>query len=273
MGLTLIALLTAAMLLPGIVATHQFYAAAESAEAEVWVPPLTKASGIALVGGFSVGVHLLFIVILAVTAQWPPLTPLLLADPYRFIGHLPSNFNYLHALQLLGGLSILILTAIPVGRLTAAAMLEKGDPATFYGPMTEIIALSKGDDTFVTAFVISKISHEKKVLGYQGVIASMIPDENRMPAKLVMRNVRSFYLRLSKSGPVRVETGQDLDWLTLNCDEWSNIAFKVYRVVDVDMGPKMVFDTASDYVNWQRRSPNEAKELSMKRANSLPTPV
>lgn len=219
------------MLLPGIIAAQQFYSAAETAEAEVLVPPLSTAGGIALVGVFSIGVHFVYIVVLAIVRQYPPLIPLPLADPYRFLAGVSSTFDFREAFAMVGGLALMCLTAIPVGRLTALVVLEKGDKAIFYGPMTEIVMQGHGDDAFVAAYVISKLTEGDRLIGYQGTVAAMIPDENRMPTKLVLKDVTMFYLNLEKSGPSRVETKQALSWLTLSASEWHNVAFKIYREV------------------------------------------
>ncbi|MGU3315938.1 hypothetical protein ACLBWH_10345 [Sphingomonas sp. M6A6_1c] len=54
MGLTLLAVLVTALLLPGIIAAKAFYQAAQTKEVEPAVPPLTSVDGIAQVGLFSV---------------------------------------------------------------------------------------------------------------------------------------------------------------------------------------------------------------------------
>jgi hypothetical protein len=59
MGLTLIAIFSAALLLPGIIAARGFYFAGQTREVEVPVPSLSTPDGIALVGFFSLLTHAL----------------------------------------------------------------------------------------------------------------------------------------------------------------------------------------------------------------------
>lgn len=82
MGLTLVAILTAALLLPGLIAARAFYLAAQTREVEVPVPSLAGSDGIALVGFFSVIVHLNYIVGLKLVGRLPELIPAPVANPY-----------------------------------------------------------------------------------------------------------------------------------------------------------------------------------------------
>jgi hypothetical protein len=81
MGLTLIAILTAALLLPGILAAWAFFRAAQTNEVISSVPALSTPEGIALVGGFSVAVHFVYVVLLKLITSLSPRIPLPLADP------------------------------------------------------------------------------------------------------------------------------------------------------------------------------------------------
>ncbi|HEX8626352.1 MAG TPA: hypothetical protein VF782_14920 [Allosphingosinicella sp.] len=229
MGLTLIAILIAALLLPGLLAVRAFYHGAETGEVEVPVPALSTAEGIALVGGFSVAVHLAYVLALQLILLLPPLIPLPLANPYALFTAQPEVGSLAAAYSLFAGLSGLGVLAYGIG-FASGLLMALGDKSLFYGPLTEVFQKGEGDDRFIAAYVVSKIAHEKSLLGYQGAVVSLQYDENRYPAKVVLKDVVPFYLNLSADGPQREESKQPIHWLVLSADEWHNIAFKVFRV-------------------------------------------
>ena len=82
MGLTLLAILATALLLPGILAMRAYYRAGRVAEADPVFPPLSGVEGLALAGVFCIAVHLVYAVLLAAFAKLPMVIPWPLADPY-----------------------------------------------------------------------------------------------------------------------------------------------------------------------------------------------
>lgn len=240
MGLTLIAILTAALLLPGIVATRFFYRAGQTREVDAVMPSLSSADGIARIGTFSLAVHLVYAAVLAGIARLPPLIPLPLADPYRpFLG----TTAVVPVLPLLSGLVLLCLLAVPIGQVAGRLTMRWGDPAIFYGALAEVIAQGQGDDRVIIAYVLAKIEDERdgvrRILGYEGAVAALIRDEDRFPAKLVLKDAAIFHLELGPGGPVRRSAGQVIDWIALTAPEWHNVAFKVFQVVE-DPDPVVV---------------------------------
>jgi len=233
-GLTLIAILTAALLLPGIIAARAFYFAAQTKEVEVAIPSLSSPEGIALVGAFSVGVHFLYIVLLKLTAYLPQIVPLPLADPYILFAATPFAEPDAAAYALFSGLVGLSLVAFGVGFALGRVIMCREDKSLFYGPLSEIIERAHGDDRFITAYVITKIGDEKRLVGYQGTIVSLFRDADRYPTRVVLKDVVPFYLKIDDDGPKREETDQLIDWLVLSAGDWHNIAFRVFRFEDRD---------------------------------------
>jgi hypothetical protein len=231
-GLTLIAILTAALLLPGIVGARFLYRAAETNEVEAPLPALSTPEGIALVGGFSIAVHFAYTVCLKFVVLLPPLTPFPLADPYSLFQPVAHVQTLDAAYRLFSGLVGLCLTAVVLGFAAGRILMLRSDKSFFYGPLSEVLEKGSGDNAFITAYVISKIAEGTRLVGYQGSIVSLFRDADRFPAKVVLKDVVPFYLCLQEDRPRREESDQIIDWLVLTADEWHNIAFRVYRVED-----------------------------------------
>ncbi len=232
MGLTLIAILTAALLLPGLIAARAFYFAAQTKEVEVPVPSLTASDGIALVGFFSVVVHLAYIIGLKAVAALPPILPAPLANPYLLFTTDPSLAPLDAAYALFAGLTLLSLLAAAVGFVAGRLAMLRKESGLFYGPLADVIRSATGDDTFITAYVVTKIARDDRLVGYQGTVASLFRDGDRYPIKVILRDVVPFYLHLGDDAPKRIETDQLIDWLALSATDWHNIAFRVFRLVD-----------------------------------------
>jgi hypothetical protein len=236
MGLTLVAILTAALLLPGIVSARAFYFSAQTAEVEVPTPPLSTSDGIALVGSFSVAVHFLYVVMLLCISKMDPLVSLPLANPYIFLASETAEQGTLAGVYaVFSGLVLLCILAALIGFLFGKLLLLRDDRSTFYGPLSDVLSSAKGNDRFIVAYVVSKIAQENRLLGYQGTVTSMFRDEDRYPSKVILRDVAPFYLEMGKDGPVRHEADESIDWIALSAEDWHNIAFRVYRVENAEL--------------------------------------
>lgn len=235
MGLTLLAIFTAALLLPGIIAARAFYFAGQTREIEVPVPSLSTPNGISLVGGFSVLVHTLYVVGLKLVGLLPPVVPLPLADPYQpFLA--PASATALDvAWSFLSGLFLLTALAVAIGLVAGRAAIKYLDKSLVYGPLADVIESAKGDDTFITAYVVTKIEQDDRFIGYQGTVDSLFRDEDRFPAKIVLKDAVPFYLKFGSDGPERKEAGQVIDWIVLRADDWHNVAFRVFQLIDDDL--------------------------------------
>lgn len=225
MGLTLVAILTAALLLPGIIAARGFYLAGQTREVDVPVPSLSTPEGISLVGAFSIAVHMLYVTGLMLVSRIPPLLPLPLANPYALFAE-PHGLAPLDiAFALFGGLLLLSGLAFLLGLVTGQFVRR----SYFYGPLAEVIESADGDDKGILAYVVSKIEKEGALIGYRGTVDALFRDGDRFPTKVVLKAVVPFYLELGEDGPRRVESDQLIDWLVLRADDWHNIAFRVFR--------------------------------------------
>ena len=237
MGLTLIAILTAALLLPGIIAARAFYHASKTSEVEPSIPALSSIDGIALVGLFSVLVHFVYATGLVIAISFPSVTALPAANPYQLFTAEAEHLSGLHAaFSLFFGLVMLCLTALVSGYVGGRLVMRWGDKSVFYGSLADIIASGEGDQRFITAYVLTKVRHDARSIGYQGTVVSLIRDADRFPAKILMKNVSVFYLDFDGPVPVRKEHADPIDWIALSKDDWDNIAFKVFRVFD-DVNP------------------------------------
>lgn len=228
MGLTLIAILTGAMLLPGIVAAHFFYRAGKTGEVEPLAPSLGSPTGIAQVGALSVLVHVIYVGLLWAVSRIPERVPLPLADPYRLFGSRESGMSGLNdVFSLMAGLLWLMVIAVLVGRAVGELFMRASNRSTFYGPIYQLIAAADGPQRFITAYVLTKIEHEGKILGYEGVVENLARDADRYPTRVILSDARPFTLTLGKDD--REEIGTEIDWIALSADEWHNIAFRVYE--------------------------------------------
>ncbi|SOB87240.1 hypothetical protein SAMN06297144_2367 [Sphingomonas guangdongensis] len=234
MGLTLLAVVTAALLLPGIIAARAMFEAARTAEVEPVIPSLSGATGIALAGGFSVITHCLYVLALIVAAALPPWTPLPLADPYAILlAGDPAGDRLQVVLALVLGLMWLIGLATLIGFVAGRFVLRYGDPAIFYGPLAEVLLAGRGPNRFINAYVLTKVGEEGRFVGYRGTVASLLRDESRVPDRVVLKNVATFYLDIRSDGPPkRREQPETIDWLVLTAAEWYNIAFRVYEIAE-----------------------------------------
>lgn len=235
MGLTLVAILMAALLLPWVVAAHAFYAAARTAEVDVAVPSLSTPLGIVQTGLFSVAVHAGFSLGLLFVGRLPDLTGLPLANPYLLLApDSPALANLDAIAGLFGGLVLLCLVAQLLGVTAGAITMRFGRGDVFYGPLTNVIALARRDDaSFIAAEILTKIVEENHVLGYRGTVISLSRENDGFPSKILLSDVSIFYLPIgSTRANVILDGGaiDTIDSLALSAADWHNIGFTVYRV-------------------------------------------
>jgi hypothetical protein len=237
-GLTLLAVLAAALLLPGLIAAQAFYSAADTREVEVAVPALSTSAGIALVGGFSIAVHFLYALALYAIAALPDVTGLPLANPYIIAETQIDSFAPLNAVfGLFSGLILLCILAWVTGHVLGLLAMQHPRKGFFYGPLTEVIEKGRGDDRVIAAYVLSKIEKDEGLVGYRGNVVSLFRDADRYPAKLVLKDVAPFFLKVDADGPQRIESRESIDWLSITADDWHNVAFRVYTYIDDEVDP------------------------------------
>lgn len=198
------------------------------------VPALSTADGIAQVGAFSVIVHVAYVLLLKLNAVLPVLIKLPPANPYILFIDPPEVHALDAAWVLFCGLLFLSLVALVVGYLAGKLLMRRRDKSLFYGPLSDVIQSAMGDDKFITAYVVTKISEGTRLLGYEGTVASLHRDPDRYPVRVVLKDVVPFYFELKGTSPERVETDQLIDWLVLAASDWHNIAFRIFQLVDED---------------------------------------
>jgi len=232
-GATLLAILTGALLLPGIVATWFFYRSAQTKEVDPVLPALTSPEGIAQLGGFSLLAHFLYSTLLWLISRLPHCFELPLANPYIF------TENQFHALgsvtgawTFFSGLFCLCVLAALVGALAGEISESVVGKGLFYGPLSEVYLKGEGANRFITAYVLTKVEADGKAIGYEGTVESLARDGDRYPTKVILRDASIFYLEFTADGPVRHECGNLIDWIVLTSEEWHNIAFQVFELSD-----------------------------------------
>ena len=231
MGLTLVAVVVTALLLPGFIAARAFYQAAQTKEVEPAVPPMSSVDGITLIGIFTVFVHFLYISILLCLRDryslgW--IDDIKAANPYVSMLSSPTSVDAIYSL--IFRLFVLCILALMLGTIAGRLMLRFGESSIFYGPMAEMFAKTGSDQDFIIADVLTKIQQEGALFGYQGTVASLLRDADRFPAKVVLKDASVTRVVMAEGRPLRREVGETIDWIALSADQWQNIAFKVFKV-------------------------------------------
>lgn len=234
MGLTLIAVLAGALLLPGFVGVHFFYRQGRTTESDPVVPSLNTPFGISIIGGFSVLVHAIYACGLRIVSSFPPCFNWPLANPYVLLGKavVDNGVNTSAMISLFSGLLLLMFTAMVVGTIVGQIALSASDGTVFYGPLKDILEKANGPDAWITAYVLTKIEHEGVVLGYEGNVVTITRDNERLPVKVVLKDARPFRIDSAETRDRRKEEGMVMDYLVLSSEDWHNIAFRVYLIED-----------------------------------------
>lgn len=233
MGLTLLAILTGALILPGLVAVFFFYRSGRTKEADPILPEMSSAAGLVQIGCLATLVHLVYAFILWALRDVPLCCNLPPADPYRALDASGASLATSGGrLGLFAGLFLLLVLAAVLGSLVGKCFKVFSNRAIFHGPLIEIIEKADGPDAWITAFVLTRIENGDTFLGYEGVVTSLTRDADLLPAKVVLRDVRQFRILISEPGSQRKEEGKPMDYLILNATDWHNIAFRVYLVED-----------------------------------------
>lgn len=233
MGLTLVAILTAALLLPGFIATIIFYHSGRTTEADPVMPSLGSSSGVAVIGAFTIAVHLVYSGLLWTVSLIPPCLPLPMADPYRAFDPAAAGIhNPGEVFSFFLGLGYLGLTACAVGAMFGAFIKASIHAPLFHGPLKGVLDKADGPNAFITAYVLTKIEHEGTLLGYEGPVASITRDEDRLPTRVILREARPFTMKIDGPRTTREEQGSPIDWLILSATDWHNISLRVYVIED-----------------------------------------
>lgn len=230
-GPTFVALLTAALLLPGIVAVQFFYRAGRTHEVDPVLPPLNSAQGIGAVGIGSILVHLVYATALWINAGIKPLVHLPVANPYAFLsGEAGGLSQAANAVALFAGLVFLCVLASAGGALAGWLIPRKMAAGIFYGPLANTIEAGRGDEATIIGYVLGRIDADGRQIGYQGIVRTLGRDADRFPTRVVLEDATIFYLTFRPSGPERREMPGPIPSIVLSASDWHNIAFRVFRL-------------------------------------------
>ncbi|MEJ2407905.1 MAG: hypothetical protein P8Y58_05450 [Novosphingobium sp.] len=231
LGTSLVAILTAAFLLPGLVAVYFFYRAGQTAEADPVLPSMGSPEGLVQFGCFAIGVHLLYVTGLWLVSSDHPCIPLPLADPYSVLrSGSPGLDSREEQFAVFAGLVMLNLTAAGFGILTGEIVRGAGRLSIFYGPLTDLLRHARGPEAFITAYVLTRTEQNGYTLGYEGIVTSLVRDSKKLPAVVVLKDVTPFRIKASSRAARREPAGRPIENLILRGEDWQNIAFRVYRI-------------------------------------------
>jgi hypothetical protein len=234
-GFTIIAILSGALILPGICMLTAIFLASWTDELTPEPPPLNSALGITTVGLASIAVHTIWAAALVgnswVIEKWGPIVAIPPANPYLFLsGDLQKFGDYADIFSLFSGLTAVCIIGVLMGRLGTWYIQQTGQQQLFGGPLTNLFKEAEGPDALVTCYIVSKINHEGVILGYEGKVVTLSRDAERNPISVTMEGVTTFYLKFSKTGMTRTVGSNQMDWLVVNKENWENIAFKVFVI-------------------------------------------
>lgn len=110
---------------------------------------------------------------------------------------------------------------------------------SLYGWMADSIERSRRTDRYVSAYVLSAVTHDRVRLGYQGLVENVMLDSDREIESLVLLDVSRFTLRLSDHGHVytRRHEGDALPRLHLDHTQIGNIVFDVFDYLPPSKSP------------------------------------
>jgi len=87
---------------------------------------------------------------------------------------------------------------------------------------------------FIIADGLSKVEMGGSAVGYRGVVTWM----TRGATKVMLHNASVYRFIPSEEGDIRQETGETLDCIALSSEQWNNVSFIYYKVIDSEQaGP------------------------------------
>jgi hypothetical protein len=229
MGLTIAAVLTAALLLPGIIGLSIFYASVGTPEVKVTPPPLGTVTSLAIVGIFAIIAHAAWSGLIAINAILPACIPMPAWDPYRLI--FQPSVSSASSVDIWAGMSGLAMTCVlggVIGHLAAAGSFAWRGRFLF-GWLYPIIEKAAPPENYINAYVVTKIENGSDTLGYEGTVENLVLDEQRQIVGVTLINVSTFYLRMNQKGIHRVNAKSNLPHLVLRESDYHNVALVVIR--------------------------------------------
>ena len=229
MGITIATVLTAALLLPGILGLSLFYSSVGTSEVKVTPPPLGAVTSIAIVGIIAIIAHMIWSALLALNGVLPNCLPLPPFDPYRLL--FTAVGQQVSGSEMFAGMAGLICACVVggfIGRIAAAGTWEWRGRFLF-GWLYPIIEKASPAENYINAYVVTKIENGSDTLGYEGTVENLVLDEQRQIVGVTLINVATFYLRMNKNGVRRINANSSLRHLVLRASDYHNVALVVIR--------------------------------------------
>lgn len=229
MGITIAAVLTAALLLPGIVGLSIFYTSVGTTEVKVTPPPLGTVTSLAIVGIIAVLAHMIWGSALAINAGLDPCIGVPPFDPYHLL--FSTTGARISTAQIAAGMAGLVCSCLVgglIGRIGAVGNW-KWRGRFLFGWLYPIMEKAAPAQNYINAYVVTKVEKNGDILGYEGTVENLVLDEQRQIIGVTLNNVATFYLRLNKAGVKRINANSTLPHLVLRGEDYHNVALVVIR--------------------------------------------
>jgi len=229
LGITIAAVLTAALLLPGILGLSIFYSSVGTSEVKVTPPPLGTVTSIAIAGLVSLISHMAWSALLVLNGVLPHYIRLPAFDPYRLL--FTATGQQVGGAEMFAGMAGLVCACAAggiFGRIAAAGTWEWRGRFLF-GWLYPIIEKASPAENYINAYVVTKIENGSDTLGYEGTVENLVLDEQRQIVGVTLINVATFYLRMNKDGIRRINAKSNLPHLVLRASDYHNVALVVIR--------------------------------------------
>ncbi len=134
--------------------------------------------------------------------------------------------------------------ALALGPLTGlgAFWLARQEPVTTrldqiaFGWLAPAVQAVKQGNSFITAYVLTKMEHDGLTLAYEGVVQHLALDEDQSVKLVVLNDVDRFLVRINESGIERINSpGNPITQLVITSAEITNIALEVIQAPDEDV--------------------------------------
>ncbi|MBX7487913.1 hypothetical protein K3177_05245 [Qipengyuania sp. GH25] len=112
---------------------------------------------------------------------------------------------------------------------------DRLDPIAF-GWLSPAVQAVKNGNSFVTAYVVTKTSHNDLSVAYEGVVQQLALDEDQSIKLVVLNEVDRFLVRITEGGLARVNTSANpITQLQITASEIANVALEVMQAPEQDV--------------------------------------
>lgn len=122
------------------------------------------------------------------------------------------------------------------------------DPIAFGWLAPAVRAVKKGN-SFVTAYVVTKMTHEEFTVAYEGVVQQLALDEDQSIKLVVLNEVDRFLVRITDGGLERINSSANpITQLQVTASEIANVALEVVQAPPQDVAAVDAEDAAGEEV-------------------------